>query len=94
MPKGHYERKPRSEGFVSMTDPIVVIGADSAPVITEAVIPLAEDMPQRMRLTAAHGYIEDRFNRGVFHWPAGTVLISQDEIDHLRERGAMMEPDA
>ncbi|GBR23120.1 hypothetical protein AA0616_2448 [Komagataeibacter nataicola NRIC 0616] len=40
----------------------------------------------------AHGYIEVRFNRGHYHWPAGTVLTNPEEIEHLRQRGAVLRP--
>lgn len=45
-----------------------------------------------VRLVRDHGYIETRFNRGRYHWSAGEVITNPDEIAHLRERGAEMEP--
>lgn len=45
-----------------------------------------------VRLMRDHGYIEARFNRGRYHWPAGEIITNPDEIAHLRERGAEMEP--
>ncbi|BCZ76052.1 hypothetical protein [Komagataeibacter phage phiKX1] len=45
-----------------------------------------------VRLMRDHGYIETRFNRGRYHWAAGEVITNPDEIAHLRERGAELEP--
>lgn len=45
-----------------------------------------------VRLVRDHGYIETRFNRGRYHWSAGEVVTNPDEIAHLRERGAELEP--
>ncbi|WP_102323880.1 hypothetical protein [Komagataeibacter saccharivorans] len=45
-----------------------------------------------VRLVRDHGYIETRFNRGRFHWAAGEIINKPEEITHLRERGAELEP--
>lgn len=45
-----------------------------------------------VRLVRDHGYIETRFNRGCYHWSAGEIITNPDEIAHLRERGAELEP--
>ncbi|XQZ98831.1 hypothetical protein ACOZ4Y_02560 [Komagataeibacter rhaeticus] len=45
-----------------------------------------------VRLVRDHGYIETRFNRGRYNWSAGEIVTNPDEIAHLRERGAELEP--
>lgn len=45
-----------------------------------------------VRLLSDHGYIEGRFNRGRYHWSSGEIITNPDEIAHLRERGAKLEP--
>lgn len=50
------------------------------------------DLAAPVRLLNDHGYIEGRFNRGRYHWSAGEVITNPDEIAHLRERGAKLEP--
>lgn len=51
----------------------------------------ASPQPLAVRLVRDHGYREERFNRGVFHWSAGEVITNPDEIAHLMERGADLE---
>jgi len=52
------------------------------------------DMPPSgpMRLIRPHSYRETRFDRGVYHWAAGEIITNPDEIAHLIQRGAHLEP--
>ena len=57
-----------------------------------AAVPPEPAVVSAYRLTAPHGYVETRFNRGVFSWRAGEVITDPEEIAHLQKRGAAMEP--
>jgi hypothetical protein len=50
-----------------------------------------EGQPAAIRVTHAHGYIEDGTNRNRY-WPTGTIVSDPREIALLIERGALIEP--
>lgn len=90
MPRGHYDRTAARAKRVSLAP----VEAPPSPLdLGEAPEDTCEPRQSGpVRLVQAHGYREARFNRGVFHWAAGEIITNPDEIAHLIERGAKLEP--